>query len=261
MRLYTHGYDIYVPTAAHAHHLWDKSKRACFDDKPVREEIRQRETSRYLIRRLLGVPPTRQPTGGVDASAVKRIYAQALSDAAKADARAWPRPGGDGEGTGDDGFGLGKVRTLKEFEAFGGVIFGARAVLNAAHIGGIPPALRDNFEDEATKHDNSPAANALHQADLADSAVHDKDAGPRKKRGSGGPLAFLEAADRGAGIQTIRDALPAAFAAEVAAALRAAPETAWEVVDTCVVARDAAAAPCSTTALVESSLSPLSPLC
>ena len=102
-RLWTHGYDIYHPPRPVVYHYWDRSsRRTHFDDH--RDWPTLNAASFARVRHLLGMQTSTDPAVLVDI----------------------------------DRYGLGTIRSLKEYQEFCGVDFAARRITRSAFEGQFP---------------------------------------------------------------------------------------------------------------------------
>ncbi|MBV8938484.1 MAG: hypothetical protein JO089_01420, partial [Alphaproteobacteria bacterium] len=102
-RLWTHGYDVYHPNIPVIYHFWErKTRRTHFDDHRQWPEINRRSFAR--VRHLLGTDRSHDPAVTQD---IER-------------------------------YGLGRVRTMEDYQRFCGVDFTRRAISPAAYEGHFP---------------------------------------------------------------------------------------------------------------------------
>lgn len=104
-RLWTHGYDFYAPTTNLVYHLWDRSYRETFWQ--VTDSLAEKPRSIAHVQALLQGAPG--PSAAQGPSAVEGPT-----------------------------FGLGRMRTLDQYEEWCGVSFGKRIASERAALGGQP---------------------------------------------------------------------------------------------------------------------------
>lgn len=117
VRLWTHGYDLFHPNGLTLYHDWDRSKRPTHFTDHVKTWQQQNASSLARVRHLLGTQRTTDP--------------EALVDIEK--------------------YGLGTVRSLKQYERYSGVNFAARTFSNNAANGIFNEAV---LSEVSTKNNN-----------------------------------------------------------------------------------------------------------
>ena len=119
-RLWTHGFNMYLPRRNLIWHCWSREYRPSFRENatrmpPVeREKLRREEDrARRKVQRLLGMPPMENDT---------------------------PKPSCEDDTSTDvTRYGLGTARTLAQFQAHVGVNFTTRTITDRARHGGLEP--------------------------------------------------------------------------------------------------------------------------
>ena len=199
VRFFVQGVDIFCPTRAWVHHLWEKGYRQCFDDQKKQHIAIGRTSSQQRVRAMLAQQPVpHHPT---------------------LDPTAWPVPGGGvwtlarfaqlNEGK----------RSVRDFESWSGVDFNANALLNAAQRGGLAIEHEVNLQQDTVRHTELWAPTGDGWED-----------NPPPKRVDD-PLWMLGAAERGSGICVQHDAMPVALAEHCEAVLRRSSKSAWLQMD------------------------------
>ena len=129
VRCFTAGYDLYCPTRSYALHLWDKEYRPSYDAKLDGQQEEALNLSRARVASLLG-----QDRG--PASTVSGHHTAPAAQQAASNKKMWPRPNGaPPEAGGSHIFGLGKVRSLDEYEKASGVSFRLLGMTEVARCG------------------------------------------------------------------------------------------------------------------------------
>jgi Rps23 Pro-64 3,4-dihydroxylase Tpa1-like proline 4-hydroxylase/peroxiredoxin len=141
VRIWTHGYDIYHPNKMVIFHDWDRGKRKThFDDH--RDWTVQNEASFKRVRHLLGTTPS------TDKAIIKDL----------------------------DVYGLGKARSLEEYQEFSGIDFAARSISDFALKGifdNTPKNKKSGKDTEAKEDENKKAKTSeiVISTDNADSHI------------------------------------------------------------------------------------------
>ena len=130
LRMYTHGWDIYTPMDAVVYHLWDRSYRPTVREHFTKAVQMEKTRAQKKIHRLLGM---------LQNEAVNESNAVTKKELAQTKEQV-------------DGYGLGTVRSLQEFETYCGVSFCNRKIHERAQRGGqADGAYRDDKETSAAK--------------------------------------------------------------------------------------------------------------
>lgn len=106
-RLWTHGWDFFSPPHHVIYHLWSRSYRPTFWEVEDKEKLKERSLRR--VRCLLGATPRDQ------------VEAECLSEL--------------------DLYGLGRARSLEEFQQHTGIEFKTRQIGDKAKWGGLPSTM------------------------------------------------------------------------------------------------------------------------
>jgi len=134
VRLFTHGWDMYSPSAHIFFHLWDRGyRRVYFKDNQARIEEFLGGSQRRL-HALLG-------------SGSGRYLSSDLKKELSKDIDPWPLPGGGLAEKSNDAFGMGSVRALAEYEAISGITFRDHRLTPTALRGGA--FTEDTFQKKA----------------------------------------------------------------------------------------------------------------
>ena len=123
VRLYTHGYDLFIPCRPIAYHLWDRSYRKTFWELP--ESAALQSLSLLRIKVLLGM------------LSPEDVPAKAMVELSR--------------------YGLGDVRTLLQYENYAGVCFRDRRFLRPPHAWQPEPTgMRLHTHDEDRQDPSAP---------------------------------------------------------------------------------------------------------
>jgi hypothetical protein len=140
VRLFTHGWDFFLPLENVVYHLWTRDHRPSFREVLGAEGEDQalELQSRNKVRRQLGMglvaaPAAKSAAKSAEAKTVAAAGADSSSSAAAGDANT--DKGADAD------LGLGSVRTLSDFEAFCGVQFAKQTISDRAKRGGFEASV------------------------------------------------------------------------------------------------------------------------
>lgn len=137
MRLFTHGWDFFLPLENVVYHLWTRDHRPSFREVLGAEDQALELHSRNKVRRQLGMELVAAPAAAAAKSAEAKTVAAAGADSASSAAA--------GDAKADKGadadLGLGSARTLSDFEAFCGVQFAKQTISDRAKRGGFEASV------------------------------------------------------------------------------------------------------------------------